>query len=42
MFKLAEYLSPFPNATGTLERQAGVTHAVSQVPLGVLDRPVDP
>jgi hypothetical protein len=32
MFKLAEYLPPFPNATWTLARQAGVTHAVSQVP----------
>ena len=31
MFKLAEYLPPFPNATWTLARQAGVTHAVSQV-----------
>jgi hypothetical protein len=31
MFKLAEYLPPFPNATWTLARQAGVTHAVLQV-----------
>ena len=32
MIKLAEYLPPFPNLTWTLARQAGVTHAVSQVP----------
>ncbi len=37
MFKLAEYLPPFPNATWTLARQAGVTHAVSQVPPDDLD-----
>lgn len=30
--KLAEYLPSFPNATWTLARQAGVTHAVSSVP----------
>jgi hypothetical protein len=29
MFKLAEYLPPFPNATWTLARQAGVTNGVS-------------
>jgi hypothetical protein len=28
IFKLAEYLPPFPNATWTLARQAGVTHGV--------------
>jgi mannonate dehydratase len=38
-FKLAEYLPPFPNATWTLARQAGVTHAVSQVPPDDLDGP---
>ena len=32
MFKLAEYLPPFPNATWTLARQSGVTHAVSNIP----------
>ena len=32
MFKLAEYLPPFPNATWTLARQSGVTHAVSKIP----------
>lgn len=32
MFKLAEYLPPLPNATWTLARQAGVTHAVSNIP----------
>ncbi|HET6345629.1 MAG TPA: mannonate dehydratase, partial [Myxococcota bacterium] len=32
MFKLAEYLPPFPNATWILARQAGVTHAVSNIP----------
>ncbi len=31
--KLAEYLPPHPNLTWTLARQAGVTHAVSQVPV---------
>jgi hypothetical protein len=40
MFKLADYLPPFPNATWTLARQAGVTHAVSQVPPDDLDGPV--
>jgi len=30
--QLAEYLPPFPNLTWTLAVQAGVTHAVSQVP----------
>ncbi len=39
MFKLAEYLPPFPNATWTLARQAGVTHAVSQVPPDDVDGP---
>ena len=39
LFKLAEYLPPFPNATWTLARQAGVTHAVSQVPPDDLDGP---
>ena len=39
MFKLAEYLPPFPNTTWTLARQAGVTHAVSQVPPDDLDGP---
>src|SRR5215217_9054441 len=38
-FKLAEYLPPFPTATWTLARQAGVTHAVSQVPPDDLDGP---
>jgi mannonate dehydratase len=38
-FKLAEYLPPFPNATWTLARQAGVTHAVSQVPPDDVDGP---
>ena len=37
MFKLAEYLPPFPNVTRTLARQASVAHAVSQVPLDDLD-----
>ena len=32
MYKLAEYLPSFQNATWTLARQAGVTHAVSRVP----------
>jgi hypothetical protein len=40
-FKLAEYLPPFPNAMWTLARQAGVTHAVSQVPPEDLDGSVD-
>jgi D-mannonate dehydratase len=39
MFNLAEYLPPFPNATWTLARQAGVTHAVSQVPPDDVDGP---
>jgi hypothetical protein len=38
-FTLAEYLPPFPNATWTLARQAGVTLAVSQVPADDLDAP---
>jgi hypothetical protein len=41
MFKLAEYLPPFPNVTWTLARQAGVTHAVSQVPPDDVNGPVD-
>jgi hypothetical protein len=41
MFKLAEYLPPFPNATLTLARQAGVTHAVSQVPPDDVEGSVD-
>ena len=31
--QLAEYLPPYPDATWTLARQAGVTHAVSSLPL---------
>jgi hypothetical protein len=41
MFKLAEYLPSFPNATWRLARQAGVTYAVSEVSPDDLDGPVD-
>lgn len=39
MLKLAEYLPPFPNLTWTLALQAGVTHAVTQIPLDGPDGP---
>jgi mannonate dehydratase len=37
--QLAEYLPPYPDATWTLARQAGVTHAVSSLPLAGADGP---
>ena len=41
MFKLAKYLPPFPNATWTLARQAGVTSATPQLSPDDLHGPVD-
>ena len=38
-FQLAEYLPPHPDLTWTLARQAGVTHAVSALPLDGADGP---